>query len=350
MNEAQLEALVRLPAPQSCWVIDFEKAEVVVLESFPPQYVLVVSGTKPYVNMKVDLVPLVYIQQPEYWGIEVVGCLPGIGLPATAPYAISLPLAGHTGKQGIEVIGASEHHQIRVPPMQGACQGSFTLSITSKETGGLIAEAFLTCSPAGGSHPHPEAACKQLTEADGYIEAIPEKQGICTKIFQPVMLSASGRWDGEERKFQREFSNQCVAVLATGGVVFDFEGARPASAELVFSRDDRPVDGELRELKITPEDGSTFTATLHTAHIDRINGHGIEQTEELASGLTCSITDAEVTCSRDDRPADGQLRELVVSRNEEGTFDATLRTAFFDQINGKGVDETADIGAGLIKR
>ena len=350
MNEAQLEALVQLPAPQSCWVIDFEKAEVVVLESFPPQYVLVVSGTKPYVNMKVDLVPLVYIQQPEYWGIEVVGCLPGIGLPATAPYAISLPLAGHTGKQGIEVIGASKQQKIQVPPTQAACQGSFTLSITSEATGDLVAEASLTCNPAGGSHPHPEAACTQLTKADGHIEAIPEKQGICTKIFKPVILSASGTWDGEERKFQREFSNQCVAVLATGGVVFDFEGARPASAELVFSRDDRPVDGELRELKITPEDGSTFTATLHTAYIDRINGHGIDQTEELGSGLTCSITDAEVTCSRDDRPADGQLRELVVSRNEEGTFDATLRTAFFDQINGKGVDETADIGAGLIKR
>ena len=57
MNEAQLEALVRLPAPQSCWVIDFEQAELIVLKSFPPQYVLVVSGTKPYVNMKVDLVP-----------------------------------------------------------------------------------------------------------------------------------------------------------------------------------------------------------------------------------------------------------------------------------------------------
>jgi hypothetical protein len=350
MNEAQLEALVRLPAPQSCWVIDFEKAEVVVLESFPPQYVLVVSGTKPYMNMNVDLVPLVYIQQPEYWGIEVVGCLPGIGLPATAPYAISVSLAGHTGKQGIEVIGASEHHQIRVPPTQVACQGSFTLSITAKATGDLIAEASLTCNPAGGSHPHPEAACKQLTKADGYIEAIPEKQGIGTKIFKPVILSASGTWDGEERQFQREFSNQCVAVLATGGVVFDFEDARPSSAELVFSRDDRPADGELRELKITPEDGSTFTATLHTAHVDPSNGQKIDQTEELASGLTCSITDAEVTCSRDDRPADGHLKELVVSRNEEGTFDATLRTAFFDRINGRGVDETADIGAGLIKR
>ena len=134
MNEAQLEALARLPASQSCRIIDFEKAEIIVLESFPPQYVLVVLGTKPYLNMKVDLVPLVYIQQPEYWGIEVVGCLPGIGLPATAPYAISLPLAGHTGKQGIEVIGASKHQKIQVPPTQAACQGSFTLSITSKST------------------------------------------------------------------------------------------------------------------------------------------------------------------------------------------------------------------------
>ena len=133
-------------------------------------------------------------------------------------------------------------------------------------------------------------------------------------------------------------------------MVFDFEGARPSSAELVFSRDDRRVDGELRELKITPEDGPTFTATLHTAHVDRSNGQKIDQSEELASGLTCSMTDAEVTCSRDDRPADGQLKELVVSRNEEGTFDATLRTAFFDRINGRGIDETADIGAGLIKR
>ena len=116
MNEAQLEALVQLPAPQSCWVIDFEKAEVVVLESFPPQYVLVVSGSKPYVNMKVDLIPLVYIQPPEYWGIEVVGCLPEIGLPATAPFAISLPLAGHTGKQGIEVIEVPGEEEPDVEP------------------------------------------------------------------------------------------------------------------------------------------------------------------------------------------------------------------------------------------
>jgi hypothetical protein len=164
-----------------------------------------------------------------------------------------------------------------------------------------------------------------------------------------VILSATGSWNGEERKFEREFSNECEAVLGTGGVLFAFKGESPAPG-LLFSRDDRPADGELRELTVTPEDGPTFTATLHTAHFDRINGQEIDQTEQLASGLTCSITDAKVTCSRDDRPADGELKELVVSRNEEGTFDATLRTAFFDPVNGKETDETADIGAGLVKQ
>ncbi len=68
---------------------------------------LAVSGTKPVVNMQVRLVPLLFIRQPEYWGIEVVGSLPTIGLPAPAPYEVSLPLAGFLGTQGMEVIGAS---------------------------------------------------------------------------------------------------------------------------------------------------------------------------------------------------------------------------------------------------
>jgi hypothetical protein len=41
----------------------------------PPPFVLRVSGTKPLANMQVQLVPLVFIRQPEYWGIDVVGSL-----------------------------------------------------------------------------------------------------------------------------------------------------------------------------------------------------------------------------------------------------------------------------------
>jgi len=67
--------------------------------------------------MEVNLKPLVYIRQPEYWGIEVIGGLPGgIGLPTTAPYIASLPLDGTIGTQGIEVIGATRSEKISVPP------------------------------------------------------------------------------------------------------------------------------------------------------------------------------------------------------------------------------------------
>jgi hypothetical protein len=226
----QLQAFQGSPQPESCRLIDFERAEVRVLPN--NRYLLVVSGTKPCINMKVELVPLVYIQQPEYWGIEVVGCLPGgICLPAIASYSVDL-LDPPLGSKGIEIIGASQRQVIEIPP-QTSPRGSFALSITSKETGALVGKASLTCGPAGGSHPNPEAACQQLTQAEGRIEAIPADEGPCTQEFNPVILRASGTWNGQDRRFEGEFSNRCVGIRATGGVIFDFEvteGATEAAA------------------------------------------------------------------------------------------------------------------------
>jgi hypothetical protein len=39
----------------------------------PPRPTLVVSGETPYPATEVTLVPLVYVSQPPYWGIQVVG-------------------------------------------------------------------------------------------------------------------------------------------------------------------------------------------------------------------------------------------------------------------------------------
>jgi hypothetical protein len=118
----QMERFTSAPPATGFRLLDFDYADVVTLESFPPQFVLRVSGTKPLANMQVQLVPLVFIQQPEYWGIEVVGSLPGgIGLPALAPYEVSLPLAGFLGTQGIEVIGASRVQRFDISP-SGAAQ------------------------------------------------------------------------------------------------------------------------------------------------------------------------------------------------------------------------------------
>jgi hypothetical protein len=106
-DEEQMQRFAAAPPASSFRLIDFEHADVVTLESFPPQFVLRVSGTKPIANMTVQLVPLVFIQQPEYWGIEVVGSLPEIGLPALAPFDVSLAVTPFLGTKGIEVIGAS---------------------------------------------------------------------------------------------------------------------------------------------------------------------------------------------------------------------------------------------------
>jgi hypothetical protein len=110
---------LKTPTPTSVRLINFTRAEV--RPGFVTgTWILIVSGTKPYVNMTVRLSPLIYIRRPEFWGIEVIGSLPGIGLPATAPYTVALPLDGILGTKGIEVIGATKKKKIFVPPKAGA--------------------------------------------------------------------------------------------------------------------------------------------------------------------------------------------------------------------------------------
>ena len=105
-----------LPKAESCRLIDFAKGEV--RPGFlPDTYVLIVTGRKPYANMQVDLRPLIYIRQPDYWEIEVVGCLQGIGLPVLTPYTVALPLDGVRGIHGVEVVGANGRKRLDVPPV-----------------------------------------------------------------------------------------------------------------------------------------------------------------------------------------------------------------------------------------
>jgi hypothetical protein len=126
MNAKLMEGYEVLPKAGSYRLVDFEWAEVVTLESFPPQFLLRVGGTKPYANMSVDLSPLVHTTRPEYWGIEVVGRLRGgILLPAEVPYEVSLPLSSITGTRGVEVIGATHSEKLEVPSEEpaGYCRG-----------------------------------------------------------------------------------------------------------------------------------------------------------------------------------------------------------------------------------
>jgi len=67
--------------------------------------------------MKVELVPLTYIRQPEYWGIQVIGKLPdGPVTAVTGPYQVVLVLTGKMGTKGIEVMGREKSKKISLPP------------------------------------------------------------------------------------------------------------------------------------------------------------------------------------------------------------------------------------------
>jgi hypothetical protein len=114
------------PEEPASRLIDFEQAVCVSQMSFPPRPVLVVSGHKPLPTTEVSLVPLVYISQPQYWGIQVVGAVDADGPRPTQPianaweYQVQIDLQGVTGTEGVEVIGASHTERLAVSTESGA--------------------------------------------------------------------------------------------------------------------------------------------------------------------------------------------------------------------------------------
>jgi hypothetical protein len=114
IDEEQLQAYSSLPPAASARRIDFTDASLVTLRTFPPRHILRVSGTKPSADMRVELMPLVYIRQPEYWEIEVVGSLRGGGLAGPAPYTESLEVTATWAPGGSRWSG-------RPPPNVSTC-------------------------------------------------------------------------------------------------------------------------------------------------------------------------------------------------------------------------------------
>lgn len=101
-----MQALLDLPRVESCRLMKFEDAKVVpgiVNET----YFLIVSGTVPCLNMDVKLLPRIYIRRPEWWQIEVVGCLPERCLREIRPYVERLSIVGLWGTKGIELVGVN---------------------------------------------------------------------------------------------------------------------------------------------------------------------------------------------------------------------------------------------------
>ncbi|WP_461014964.1 subtilase-type protease inhibitor [Streptomyces daliensis] len=81
----------------------------------------------------------------------------------------------------------------------------------------------LSCRPtATGTHPAPAAACGQLRAAQGDFDALPGRgRSVCTKIYDPVVVTAEGVWEGERVRYERTYANSCV-LRSEGMSVFSF--------------------------------------------------------------------------------------------------------------------------------
>lgn len=177
MEIALNERLAEAAAAESVRRIDFEEATV--RPGFIPcTFFLTVSGTKPYLNMEVELSPRIYVRQPEYWGIEVIGIMPGIGLPATAPFHVTIPLDGVIGTKGIEVIGATSSRKFELEADCGVELGN-QLNDATYRANQVIDRVFIM---AEGNTPTPGY--------DVYFERSP------LRIFPPEFILKQRRPDG----------------------------------------------------------------------------------------------------------------------------------------------------------
>ncbi|CAL9627844.1 subtilase-type protease inhibitor [Streptomyces sp. enrichment culture] len=71
----------------------------------------------------------------------------------------------------------------------------------------------LDCSTAPtGTHPDPAAACAELRAADGDLTAVatPEPGVMCTRQWDPVVITVDGVWQGQRVSYERTFANECV--------------------------------------------------------------------------------------------------------------------------------------------
>ncbi|MER6573413.1 subtilase-type protease inhibitor [Streptomyces sp. NPDC001093] len=78
----------------------------------------------------------------------------------------------------------------------------------------------LTCAPtASGTHPAAAVACAELRGTGGDFDALkPSVDVWCNKLYNPVVVTVQGVWEGKRVSYERTFGNTCVRDSVGGGV------------------------------------------------------------------------------------------------------------------------------------
>ncbi|MEU1462466.1 protease inhibitor [Streptomyces sp. NPDC005727] len=70
----------------------------------------------------------------------------------------------------------------------------------------------LNCAPtASGTHPAAIDACAELRAVGGDLSALKGRDDVrCTKLYDPVVVTVQGVWQGKRVSYERTFGNSCV--------------------------------------------------------------------------------------------------------------------------------------------
>ncbi|WP_406217041.1 subtilase-type protease inhibitor [Streptomyces decoyicus] len=94
----------------------------------------------------------------------------------------------------------------------------------SRATATVQRAVTLSCMPgARGSHPYAKAACAQLRAVAGDFNAITgaTSDRLCTKEWNPLVVTADGVWQGKRVSYSYTFANPC-AMNNDSDSVFNF--------------------------------------------------------------------------------------------------------------------------------
>ncbi|MCP9985492.1 MULTISPECIES: subtilase-type protease inhibitor [Streptomyces] len=138
----------------------------------------------------------------------VLGMITAAAMTALAPAATAAPERASTGASRLYAPNA------------------LVLTVAEGEkarTATPLRAVTLTCAPTpGGTHPAPEEACGELHAANGDFSVLRGEEGrACVKIYDPLVVTAEGVWEGKRVRYERTFGNSCL-LQAEGGSVFSF--------------------------------------------------------------------------------------------------------------------------------
>jgi len=92
--------------PRHCSPIDFTSAQLIQANG---QVLLKVAGSAPYAGMDIQLRPVLYVMQPDFWLMSLLACTPINTKPGgpLAPFSVEINVGGTVGRKGVELSGAA---------------------------------------------------------------------------------------------------------------------------------------------------------------------------------------------------------------------------------------------------